>query len=320
MRKVLKSSAEVAHIWAAQSQEHGRAGNMFFDGASIYSYGTHFEIARHVDGVVLFTTRGYSNSTSKHKTYPARAVSHKTVFTVPSFTDHRANVKHYLTSAEASRASALRAVLYGGMHTRDMAADIAAAVAYVKKFRKHVPKTLRAAVQKLARKNKAGRMFTPAEQAKLAGAEQRRAVRDEKTAALCAQEHAEYVARNAERIEEMRAQLIQWAAGEPGVAAPQDYSLRNELPTLLRVKDKRIETSQGAQITLRRAVELWTALTTGGAVVGMDLDGFKVDAWDGAVLTVGCHKIPAAEVARLGAVLGLDGTLTAPAAAAAGGM
>lgn len=38
----------VAHLWAHQTQDHARnkLGNFYFDGATIYSYGRHFPIAR----------------------------------------------------------------------------------------------------------------------------------------------------------------------------------------------------------------------------------------------------------------------------------
>lgn len=49
--------------------------SFFFRGDTIYSYGQHFPIARHVTGTrgraaVLFTTRDYSKTTSKHKGGP----------------------------------------------------------------------------------------------------------------------------------------------------------------------------------------------------------------------------------------------------------
>lgn len=66
---------EVAHLWAHQTQHEARNGsgarnNFYFEGDTIYSYGRHFPIARHIEhkGVkaILFTTRKYSNTTSGH--------------------------------------------------------------------------------------------------------------------------------------------------------------------------------------------------------------------------------------------------------------
>jgi len=79
MRTVFRNTAEAAHVWAAQTQEHGRAGNVFFDGPTIYSYGRHFAVARiyqHAEtgeSVAMFNSRRYSVSTSKHQREAYRA-------------------------------------------------------------------------------------------------------------------------------------------------------------------------------------------------------------------------------------------------------
>lgn len=62
-----KYDSEIAHAWAhghaMPPQKHSR---MYFEGDTIYSYGRHFPIAKHYDGVVLFTKQGYSPTTSGH--------------------------------------------------------------------------------------------------------------------------------------------------------------------------------------------------------------------------------------------------------------
>lgn len=81
--KTVVSTSDVAHFWAHQSQGEARTsnGNFYFDGKTIYSYGRHFPIATHHtneagESVVLFTTRGYSNSTAKHICHVRGACSH----------------------------------------------------------------------------------------------------------------------------------------------------------------------------------------------------------------------------------------------------
>lgn len=71
----------VAHLWANQHQEDARTptNNLYFRGTEIYSYGSHFCIAKHVEGAVLFTEREYSNTTSKHKSIVRNACSHKNI-------------------------------------------------------------------------------------------------------------------------------------------------------------------------------------------------------------------------------------------------
>lgn len=73
---------EVAHLWANQSRAEGKGSHFYFEGDTIYSYGSHFPIARHYKGVVLFTTKSYSRTTAKHKGCVRQACSHLTVFEV----------------------------------------------------------------------------------------------------------------------------------------------------------------------------------------------------------------------------------------------
>ena len=84
---------------AEQSARNG--GNFYFDGDTIYSYGSHFPIARHVTTkrgrAVLFTTRDYSVTTSGHKWTVLGACKHLTVFHVqhPTNTDRKAQFAEY---------------------------------------------------------------------------------------------------------------------------------------------------------------------------------------------------------------------------------
>lgn len=85
--KTVFSNDELPHIWAHQSQDSGRTPNrnLYFQGDTIYSYGSHFPIARHVTHkgrrFVFFTTRDYSVTTSGHK-YRVRGAIPRDVVTV----------------------------------------------------------------------------------------------------------------------------------------------------------------------------------------------------------------------------------------------
>lgn len=82
---------EIAHLWAHKTQQSARnqQGNFYFEGDTIYSYGSHFPIAKHItrkgENAVLFTTRrSYSNTTSKHICDVRRAIPGRLpVFHVP---------------------------------------------------------------------------------------------------------------------------------------------------------------------------------------------------------------------------------------------
>ena len=89
MKKVFSSTSEVCHVFAQRSQSEGEAGNVFFYGDKIYSYGYHYLLAEfhEVNGkaIVLINNRGYSNSTAKHINRIIGATSHyKQYFTESS--------------------------------------------------------------------------------------------------------------------------------------------------------------------------------------------------------------------------------------------
>lgn len=116
MRTVVGSD-EVAHLWAHQAQETARnpQGNFYFNGESIYSYGRHFEIARHVShkgqAAILMTYHTYSNTTAKHIHAVRGAIRHLTVFntnlelrsTLEMFKDYERRQIAALQLAEKSR-------------------------------------------------------------------------------------------------------------------------------------------------------------------------------------------------------------------------
>ena len=65
-QKHVFDTGEIPHLWAHRTQDdaRNRQGNLYFTGDTIYSYGSHFPIARHVvneagERAVLFTTATY---------------------------------------------------------------------------------------------------------------------------------------------------------------------------------------------------------------------------------------------------------------------
>lgn len=97
--KLVFDVEEVAHLWAHRKAAEGRnrTGNFYFTGDTIYSYGSHFPIAKLVrrgnKDIVLFTTREFSNMTTQHKYKVLRACSHLQVIKVP---DVHANSRQIL--------------------------------------------------------------------------------------------------------------------------------------------------------------------------------------------------------------------------------
>ena len=73
------NNADVPHRWAQRAGGSGKGSNFFYDGDTIYSYGRHFPIAKHVDspkGVhfIVFNPETYSITTSRHQSYTRRAI------------------------------------------------------------------------------------------------------------------------------------------------------------------------------------------------------------------------------------------------------
>ena len=103
MKKVV-SPSEVAHLFANQLQSEAttQGRNFYFYGNSIYSYGSHFCIAKFVDNFnLLFTERSYSNTTAKHINHVRHATSHiKKIYCNNPIGSHEQNFNAWLTEAE----------------------------------------------------------------------------------------------------------------------------------------------------------------------------------------------------------------------------
>lgn len=152
---------QVAHLWANQSKTYAKGSNFFFDGKTIYSYGTHFPVAtlvplKVIDGgktteqnIVLFNRESYSVSTQRHQSIARQAVNHLETFEwdAPSFgwelTMDRTSVKkafeEYRKQSEESMLKASRARKYKDAHLRDAHNAIEKANRLLVLFRKDLP-------------------------------------------------------------------------------------------------------------------------------------------------------------------------------------
>jgi hypothetical protein len=107
---------DVFHVWAAQSQYEGRAGNVSFREKALYSYRA--MIARFADTVTgervaLITSRKYSVTTSRHCSAARQALRHVRVFVVPHvdplWRDNEANLAHLVAEYQGEVSRAMRA-------------------------------------------------------------------------------------------------------------------------------------------------------------------------------------------------------------------
>ena len=125
---------EIPHLWAHQSQDEARnsSRSLYFVGPTIYSYGSHFPIARHItnnrgERAILFTTAHYSMTTSGHCSAVARAIPRNVpVFHVAhvqngsaDLPNHRDNVENYLHRLSETLGKAKRARSHRDWYQRE---------------------------------------------------------------------------------------------------------------------------------------------------------------------------------------------------------
>lgn len=284
--KTMANHNEVAHAWANQTGRARRGFNMYYEGHTIFSYGDHFPIARIVDeagssgapGLILFTSRSYSTSTAKHKTYTSRAIDHHryTVLVVHNVrpigpNDHRDNYERLIRAAKDALGKAARARKYASFHLDDAERFIRTANEYSARFGLGVPEvtkeTLDEAAAAIAKRAEEMRAAAELERARAARA---RALRE-------------------------RDDLRAWLRGA------DVYPPHTRVP-YVRVKGDEVETTWGAKVPLADAMIAWAAMKEARAehiTLGRCEDGSSLRVGDFTVsqitptgMRVGCHFIP----------------------------
>jgi hypothetical protein len=293
MKTVFSSHNEAAHIWASQSQNSGRAGNIEFDDGVIYSYGRHFPVARFAPefgDIVLFTDRGYSSSTGKHK-------------------------------------SIIRGAIPGGFNVVYCDDPTRSPLHNLDKWRANVERLRRdfaAKTHKISRGNLAVEIFKTCESAivycmalKIEAPQWTNESNDEMSARDYVYELAKArdIKREAARVERERLagidaaeRIALWQNGEN---VPQNGF--QYCATLLRLKNDQIQTSRGANIPVADALALWPLLvrvkqsgkTLEAGLRQINLGAYRFNSFDGATLIVGCHSIAWDQIEKMAEQLNL---------------
>lgn len=279
------NNEQVAHVWAQQQKTSGKSGNMFFEGPSIYSYGRHFEIARFIEpGIVFFTTRGYSNSTARHKNHVLQAVSHKRVFEVDTFDDHKANVSGMVLELDKLAVRIARSGRFADLHVREYETKLDSLKAYGQLFWEEMGKVA---------SKKAWKEFE-----RLSKADFSAALAKHKLAIAAEQKRQDIKRKSRELLEAQ--ELAKWKAGEPTALRFSTMALR--------LNGSEIETTQGARVPVLDALRFYSRVKAGENVHGDRIGEFTVASFDGITVKIGCHNIPLVEMDRLAATIpALDG-------------
>lgn len=312
-------SKEIAHLWAHQAQQSARnaQGNFYFDGPSIWSYGAHFEIARHVvnkrgDKAVLMTVQTYSNTTAKHIHAVRLAIPPNVpVFAVPSMStvtdskDHAVNLEYFVTQATERIEKASRArssyMITSNLGCAQGYVDTAKAYATFFKVRApKLPTVPEVDSDKLVAIKKQER--------------EKQAKRTQEQEAANTRREAE----NKHAREEWEAKLPllcdQWRNGANVHIARPSYGWYSHgeaqptVPTMLRISGNEVETSHGVRVPLSHALRVLRAVqrvvSSGVEFVPnghtLHVGHYTVDRIQAdGTLKAGCHVISYAEIMRL---------------------
>lgn len=282
MKTVFSSHSEVAHIWAQRTQQRGNAGNIFFEGGKIYSYGYHYELARFEKNHVVINDSGYSVSTSKHIGIVRGAVSHYEQF-LKSQIDTKLILDELETTWKKIQKSR-KPSIYWKLDENPLSQF----ETYLTKFEKEEQKRLLElnkdnlkAIKKLMLKLNT---FVSNPDIKALVSANIKAEQEQKRKEL---ERKETEAKQAiEDFQNFEKDSIGW-----------NHNLGNT--AYLRFDGEVVETSKGVTIEGKKAFVLFSLIEAGKDIKGHRLDNYTVISMNGK-LKVGCHEISKEEVFRIG--------------------
>jgi len=273
--KNVVSQSEVAHMWANKLQYSARnaGGNFYFENNTIFSYGSHFPIAKHIEcngvNAVLFTESSYSNTTAKHIQVTRGACSHKNIIYCNNPNNsHDENFNSWKTTIE-NIATKLPKAKKPEIYLYDIGVICDKVNKYASFFGISIPETLIGAMQ----------------------------ITDKNKYAEYTNKKAEY--EKAEKIRIEKKQKKEHAAALKKFRSFETSRLysRNGFDYLRYNKDsERVETSQGVQVPKDIAIKFYNWLTLVANKGGCTNCNLKLLSYDITEVTkdsftIGCHTI-----------------------------
>lgn len=304
----------VPHKWAHRATNRagkvaGRAGNVFYEGEKIYSYGKHFCIARLLpSNVVVFGRHTYSPSTGSHQAAVRGAASHlRTVYCHdPDNSAYRNkaivenDIKQALEDPPVLAKFKELKKLGGKIRARSLAAEFNEYLAALPEDEQCVEPFDLAQFEHTPQEAARYAVLVREEQA-------RQEVRNERGAERLRGRRERYLAAQEVAAEKLKTRIPDWRN--------HDYQgSMYDLPTMLRLsKDGvNVETSKGADIPVTHAKRLWPLIQDVRAK-GVPLHNreFRLGHYtlthirhDGGIV-VGCHDIAYEEIEGIAKQLGL---------------
>lgn len=280
MRNVLPTS-ELCHKWANMEQESGRTstGSLFFNRSTIYSYGDHFAIAKHIvneqgQRAILFTLRGYSNTTAKHISSVWMSCKNDNIIhcAYPNG-KHEDNFKYWEQEAEHDGASKLAKARKPEKYLNILSNIETKANNYASYFGIELPETLKAL---LAIKDKTEFLAFADKKAEFIKAERKR--------------------NQAEQKRKFKEDVKKWFNCETSrLYTTYKYDF-------LRINENRIETTQAVQIPLELGKRLYQSIKNGSLNVGDKVLNYSVNEI-GKEIKIGCHTFKQSYLLKFGSKL-----------------
>ena len=280
MRNVFTSS-ELAHKWANQHQNSGRNqnGSMYFHGPTIYSYGQHFPIAKHVrnekgERAILFTERSYSNTTAKHMNHVWMSCKNDNIINCyrPDST-HEENFQFWAKNAEEFGASKLAKARKPEKYLKILSDVELVSTKYANFFGLELPEYLKAVI---SIKDKNEFLQFADKKAEYEKAEKARKLKQQK--------------------KEFKEQIKKWFNGEL-------YRLNTTYKfDFLRIRENRVETTQAVQIPIEIAKRLYLKIKTDTLAVGDKILDYSVNNV-GKEIKIGCHTFNRSYLLKFGSQL-----------------
>lgn len=281
MRHNLANLQEVAHYWANEVQKEGQSGNMFFENKTIFSYGRHFPIAKHYDnGLILFTTRRYSVTTSGHMSMVCSAIPYQAILYCydPENPKDEQNLTNAISAIEYNLKKAIKARSRKAWYLSEAEATYNQLQLLIKTFNIKGwkvpvydftnPEAITTVIIERNKKAEAKRKRQAAKQRK--------------------QDKIDRV----EFLEDVK----KWKTGEIQSAYRIKHSRFIDEADFCRINEDTVESMRSANIPLKEAILALKRIRAGKPIKGLQLGHYTVISYDGADLKIGCHNFPQAEI------------------------
>jgi len=292
------NNSELTHVWANQTQTHGTGSNMFFEYGSIYSYGYHFKLAQHMTNhngqkCVLFNDKHYSNTTSKHQSLVWRSIPAnvhffkvKTIFEDINLASnaHLENLNNYLEYAEEAKKKAITATKLKNGFIEQTKVAIGVFDNYKAFF------SLDGLIFEYQTINKRySDIVNWLHDYQESNEFKQWQIKQEENKKKA---EAKAIIDAKEKIEAFRQFKISSIYANLGY-----YLLRYNKDSQM------VETSGGVKIHGLIFIKAYNRLISGELKQGQHVGDFTYNGIDGEIVSVGCHKIPMAEIKNIVAVL-----------------